>query len=152
MLDKGVQLYTFFVTISGEKSMVYVFWLVLFLIIFRVLKSKLGEGAGLLRENIKAMSARQDGLVTLLERLYSEGYIFGESALDATYERPKLVSHTGLANMLDDLSEDYALEKVLPRIGFTIRTLAACEDLAFVKQYTRILVTPGNYGIGYGAR
>jgi hypothetical protein len=112
----------------------------------------LGDGAALLKENISAMSARQDGLVTLMERLYSEGYIFGEPAPDATYDNPKLVSHTGLANLLDELSEDSALEKMLPRIGFTIRTLAACDDLAFVKQYTRMLVTPGNYGIGYGCR
>ena len=57
-----------------------------------------------------------------------------------------------LANLLDELSEDSALEKMLPRIGFTIRTLAACNDLVFVKQYTRMLVTPGNFGIGYGCR
>lgn len=132
--------------------MAYVFWLVVIVLVFRLLKNKLGEGTSALKENLNAMVARQDNLAQLLERLYIEGYIFGEPAAGATPDNPKLVSHTGLANLLDSLADDPSLERLLPRIGFSIRTLANCDDIDFVRQYSRMLVTPGNYGIGYGCR
>ncbi len=132
--------------------MAYLFWFIVILIIFNAMKNKLGEGTALLRDNISEMAARQGNLATLLERLYIEGYIFGEPAAGATTDNPKLISHTGLANLLDSLADDSSLEKLLPRIGFSIRTLASCEDIAFVRQYTRMLVTPDNYAIGYGCR
>lgn len=132
--------------------MAYVFWIVVFVLFFRLLKNKLGEGTSALKDNLNAIVSRQDNLAQLLERLYIEGYIFGEPATGATHDNPRLVSHTGLANLLDSLSDDSSLEQLLPRIGFSIRTLANCDDITFVRQYTRMLVTPGNYAIGYGCR
>lgn len=136
--------------------MFYVFWIfvILLAVHFFTRNKEEDDNKSFLKTSLRELevSLRRDTLVSLLERLYIEGYIFGEPALGATLENPKLVSHSGLASMLDDMAGEGILENTLPRIGFSIRTLANCNNIEFVRQYNRMLVTPANYAIGYGSR